>query len=388
MKKKKIICIIPARGGSQRIKNKNILKINNLSLLEYTLISALKSKYVKENIYISSDSINILDIGSKYNVNCIMRPDNISDHYSSSEVALIHVLDEYKLKKKVDPDIVVFLQCTSPYREDNDIDNAIDTFFNEKLDSLLSVTENKKFLWMKERTNFLPINYDFKNRKREQDFREQFEENGSIYICKTKNLRSKKNRLSGKIGFYKMHPFSSIQIDNPMDILLASVLLKKKKYNLPKKIELIVMDFDGVFTDDYVSQDQNGKESIVFSRKDGFAIRMLKEKGFKLLVLSSEKNQVVKMRAKKLGLEVKYGKENKLKFLKNYIAKYGYDKKNIIYIGNDLNDLECMKYVGFPITVSDAIESVKSNSKIILVNKGGKGAIREMAEIILKNTSV
>ena len=79
-----------------------------------------------------------------------------------------------------------------PYREDNDIDNAIDTFFNEKLDSLLSVTENKKFLWMKERTNFLPINYDFKNRKREQDFREQFEENGSIYICKTKNLRSKK----------------------------------------------------------------------------------------------------------------------------------------------------------------------------------------------------
>ena len=388
MEKKKIICIIPARGGSQRIKNKNIVKINNLPLLEYTLISALKSKYVKNDVYISSNSNDVLDICGKYKVNFITRPNNISDDYSSSESALIHVLDEYKLKNKKDPDIIVFLQCTSPYREDNDIYNAIDTFFNEKLDSLLSVTENKKFLWMKKRTSFLPINYDFKNRKREQDFEGQFEENGSIYICKAKSLRSNKNRLSGKIGFYKMHPFSSVQIDNPLDIFLASALLKKKEYNLPKKIELIVMDFDGVFTDDFVSQDQTGKESVIFSRKDGLAIRILKEKGFQLLVLSSEKNQVVKMRAKKLGLDVKYGMENKLKFLKNYIVKYGYDKKNIIYIGNDINDLECMKYVGFSIAVSDATESVKSNSKIILVNKGGKGAIREMAEIILKNTSV
>ena len=203
------------------------MKINNLSLLEYTLISALKSKYVKENIYISSDSINILDIGSKYNVNCIMRPDNISDHYSSSEVALIHVLDEYKLKKKVDPDIVVFLQCTSPYREDNDIDNAIDTFFNEKLDSLLSVTENKKFLWMKERTNFYLLIMTLKIESVSKTLGNSLRKMDQFIYVKQK-IYDQKNRLSGKIGFYKMHPFSSIQIDNPMDILLASVLLKKK----------------------------------------------------------------------------------------------------------------------------------------------------------------
>ena len=386
MNHQNIICVIPARSGSERIKNKNLIRINNITLIEYTILHALKSKLIDRNIYVSSDSKEILDIANKYNVKGILRPKNISNNKASSESALIHALDHYKKvnKTQLEPEILVFLQCTSPFREDEDIDNAIKIFKDKNFDSLLSVTNSKKFLWRGNNNNkFLAINYDIEHRSREQDIKNQFEENGSIYICKTKNLRYFKNRLSGKVGFYKMHPYSNIQIDEETDLILASAVLKNQRYKLPKEIELIVMDFDGIFTDDYVIQDQNGKESIIFSRKDGYAVKQLKENGFQILVLSSEKNSVVKKRAEKLGLRVKHGVESKIKFLKKFLSSNNYNKKNVIYIGNDINDLECMEYVGFPVTVSDAVEKIKKISNIILMHKGGKGAIRELSDIIL-----
>ena len=112
-------------------------------------------------------------------------------------------------------------------------------------------------------------------------------------------------------------------------------------------------------------------------------VKQLKENGFQILVLSSEKNSVVKKRAEKLGLRVKHGVESKIKFLKKFLSSNNYNKKNVIYIGNDINDLECMEYVGFPVTVSDAVEKIKKISNIILMHKGGKGAIRELSDIIL-----
>ena len=181
--------IIPARGGSKRIKNKNILKLGNLTLIEHTILHALSSK-LKKNIYISTDSVKIKLICKKYPVKVIDRPKKISNDYSSSEDALIHALDNIPFS----PDYVVFLQCTSPFRSENDIDKALKLILEKNADSLLSVSDCKKFIWSKNNNLYKPINYDIQNRKREQDFNNYFEENGSIYICKTKNLKRFKNR--------------------------------------------------------------------------------------------------------------------------------------------------------------------------------------------------
>ena len=97
-----------------------------------------------------------------------------------------------------------------------------------------------------------------------------------------------------------------------------------------------------------------------------------------MLILSSEKNDVVRFRCEKLGIKYKNGIENKIKYLKNYFSKNSINKKNVLYIGNDINDLECIKYVGTPIAVNDAVDLVKKNSKIILESRGGDGAIREL----------
>ena len=96
-----------------------------------------------------------------------------------------------------------------------------------------------------------------------------------------------------------------------------------------------------------------------------------------MLVLSSEKNDIVKFRCQKLGIEHKNGIENKIKYLKYYLSKNSINKKNVLYIGNDINDLDCIMHVGFPVAVNDAVDLVKS-SKIILETKGGEGVIREL----------
>ena len=186
---KEAIIIIPARGGSKRIKNKNLKLLSGKPLIEHTILHAINSQFASD-IYVSTDSGSIKDICNKYPINIVERPRKISGDLASSEDALLHTLDILKKKKQNDPKYVIFLQCSSPFRKKNDINNSYKKIISDNSDSLLSVTESKKFLWSenKKGTN-KAINYDVTNRKREQDIKGTYEENGSIYICKTKNLR-------------------------------------------------------------------------------------------------------------------------------------------------------------------------------------------------------
>ena len=143
----------------------------------------------------------------------------------------------------------------------------------KKQDSLLSVTESKKFLWTGDDNGInKAINYDIANRKREQDFN-NFYENGSIYICKSKNLRKYNNRLTGKISLYKMDFWSSLQIDDMHDLELARWIsnYKIKNFDIPKlsDLKMLVFDFDGVFTNNKFSLSKKQKESVMLSRADG-----------------------------------------------------------------------------------------------------------------------
>tara|TARA_X000001036_G_scaffold374656_1_gene363136 strand:+ start:47 stop:1210 length:1164 start_codon:yes stop_codon:yes gene_type:complete len=382
MQKPETIIVIPARGGSKRIKNKNLFLVNGIPLIDYTIQHALSSSFCSE-IYISTDSELLKKHLKKFRVNIIERPKNISGDTSSSELALINVLDYRKKIKKKDPTNIIFLQCTSPYRDNLDIDNAYEKFQSKNYDSLLSVVKSKKFIWKNSNNIFKTVNYDYKKRPREQDFNNFYEENGSIYITKVKNLRSSNNRLSGKIGFYEMNYFSSIQIDEPYDLKIISSILPRRRSLDLKKIQIIISDFDGVFTDNNLYLNDSGSESVKLSRSDGMAIQMLKEKDIKFVVISSEKNKVVHQRCKKLGIECFHGVKNKLDFLRNYLKNKKLKMNQVMYIGNDINDYECMRNCRISVTVNDGAEKIKQISDYILSKNGGNGAIRELAELIL-----
>jgi len=154
-----------------------------------------------------------------------------------------------------------------------------------------------------------------------------------------------------------------------------------------KNIELIIYDFDGVMTDNKAYVFQDGSEAVRVNRSDGLAVRMIKDLGIKQVIISMETNPVVRARAKKIGIPCINGVGNKLAVVKDYLKKNKIDKKNVVFIGNEINDVLAMQYVGVPVSPADAYPEVKKISKIVLKTKGGHGAVREFMEILKKGLS-
>lgn len=226
-----VVCIIPARGGSKGIPKKNIIDISGKPLIAWSIEQALFSKYIKDNVYVSSDCEDILNISKEFGSKLIKRPLSLSGDLSSSEDALIHALE--KIQKEIGKiDLVVFLQATSPLREFDDIDNAINILIEKEYDSLFSANiYSGGFLWIEENKSFKSFNYDYKNRQRRQDKINNYVENGSFYIFKPEILLNERNRLGGKVGIYLMDEWKSFEIDEISDIELVNFYITNRIQN-------------------------------------------------------------------------------------------------------------------------------------------------------------
>lgn len=164
-------------------------------------------------------------------------------------------------------------------------------------------------------------------------------------------------------------------------------MMTKKDLNIKiKKIKILALDFDGVFTDGFVYTNQNGGEMVRCSRKDTLGLEALKKKGIEAIVISKEKNSVVKARCKKMQIRCWTGidsGENKLSILKKVVEGLGLNSNNVCYIGDDINDLPCIKYAGFGVTVADGNEKNKKEANYITKKRGGDHAVREICDLIL-----
>ena len=382
-----IICIIPARGGSKGIPRKNIIEFCGKPLIAWSIEQAKASQYIK-NVYVSSDDRAILKIAEDSGAKIIKRPKKLASDRSSSEEALQHAIHHIRKSNKEKIDIVVFLQATSPVRTREDIDNAIALFISKKADSLFSAVELKDFLmWEVLEDKFRSVTYDHKNRGRRQDRKPYYMEHGSIYIFKPRILEKYNNRLGGNIAIYLTDYWKSFQIDEPEDIEICKYFMRKKISNKKpeidiKNVQLIVYDFDGVLTDNKILLNEKGMESVKLNRADGLAMGMLKKLGVHQIILTNETNRVVEARAHKLGIPALRGVENKKETLSAYCQENDISVESVVYIGNDLNDLEAMSTVGYPVCPSDASEEIKNISKIILHSVGGAGVVRELIKYI------
>ena len=150
---------------------------------------------------------------------------------------------------------------------------------------------------------------------------------------------------------------------------------------------LLVLDFDGVMTDNRVLVDEHGTESVHCHRGDGWGISSLKKAGIEILVLSTEANLVVAARCRKLDISCIQRCRNKLSLLKEEAILRDLDADKIVYVGNDVNDLECLRWVGLPVAVADAMPEVKAVAKWVTAHAGGQGAIREVADALLRATA-
>ena len=264
---------------------------------------------------------------------------------------------------------------------------AISIFKETKADSLISGSILDDFLiWEKKDDAWRAVNYDPKNRGRRQDRDPQFVENGSIFIFQPESIRKHNNRIGGNLELYKMAFWQSWQIDAPDDIDLIEYYLNTRikrhiDQDLSKEeIDLIVLDFDGVLTNNQVLTLQDGTEGILANRADGLAVEGFKKLNIPMTILSTETNPVVEARARKIGLPVIQGAKNKKSVLSKYLKEKAIDPDRVLFLGNDVNDLEAMQLIGWPVCPADAHESIMNISKIVLDKKGGEGVFRALYE--------
>ncbi len=219
-----IVAIILARGGSKGIPKKNIINFCGKPLINWSINQAKNSKYIS-SVWVSSDSNEILEIVKKQKVGIIKRPKKISADKSSSEIGWIHAINEIEKKQQID--LVVGLQTTSPIRETKDLDEAIKKFKKNNADSMFSCSKlDDFFIWEKRKSNYSSLNYNYKNRKRRQDVKKQYLENGSFYIFKPEIIKKMKNRLGGKIEIIEQEFWKSFEIDSIKSLKFCEILMK------------------------------------------------------------------------------------------------------------------------------------------------------------------
>jgi YrbI family 3-deoxy-D-manno-octulosonate 8-phosphate phosphatase len=222
---------------------------------------------------------------------------------------------------------------------------------------------------------------------------------GHIDAIRVATLSQKHSLTGDNVHPFVIDPRYTVDIDSPADWAkyeslvysgdLQIVSPGKGPRPMPAEIKLIVLDFDGVVTDNQVITDEKGREAVTASRADGMLIPKLREKGIEMMVLSSEKNPVVEKRSKKMDVEAVYGMgvSKKGEVMKEVLEKKGIRPEHVVFVGNDLNDLPCFEIAAWAVAVADAYPEVLRHADFVLTKKGGHGAVRELCEIVLKQLS-
>jgi len=381
------IAFIPVRCGSKSIPFKNIKEFCGKPLVYWNLEALQNSENIDE-IYVATDCKEIKDTVNSFNfskVKVYNRDSENANDTASTESVMLEFIGKNNFN---DTDLFLLVQATSPLTQTKDFDEAIKKLQDEYVDSLLTCIRTKRFFWNDDNK---PLNYDFSNRPRRQDFNGMLMENGAFYINSIVNIKKYKNRLSGKIAIYEMEEFTAVEIDEDDDWHIAEKLMYKYVISSrhKKKIKLFLSDVDGVLTDAGMYYSENGDELKKFNTHDGKAFELLRNAGIKTGIITSENTKIVENRAKKMKIDYLYqGKEfvGKLESAKKICKIENITLEEVAYIGDDVNCEDLLKSVGFSACPANATSNILAIPNILKLHKhGGEGVVREFTEIILAN---
>ncbi|TYC67345.1 acylneuraminate cytidylyltransferase [Stappia sp. BW2] len=383
-----VIAVIPARGGSVGLPGKNIRPLLGVPLVARTVQTALQAKSINE-VFVTSNDEDVLRISAEAGATVIRRPEELSNNTASSESALLHALEWIQAQGRVLPDYIVMLQCTSAFTRPEDIDLVLESIVGKGAKAALSVVEDHGFIWQEGEDGFAEgITHDHsKPRQRRQDMKLRYRENGAIYAMRVPSFLEKKERFCGPTVMVPVNG-PTVEIDSQEDWEVVEAFLRAlNRFEEPAaqthKIKAVITDFDGVHTDDRVTVDQYGRESVTCSRRDGLGLELLRKRNVKLMVLSKEANPVVLARAEKLKMPVMNQIDDKLPVLDAWRQEQGLEWTEIVYIGNDVNDIDCMRICGLSFAPADAHPAALDVADRVLNADGGKGAVREMCDYLI-----
>ncbi len=380
------VAFIPVRGGSKSIPLKNIKEIAGRPLVYWTAKAANDCSFI-DKVYVATDSLRIRSVVEKLGlekVEVIDRSADTATDTASTESAMLEFAEQYDFNN------IVLVQATSPLLMASDLDRGFALFQGKGTDSVLSVVRQKRFQWKTDQDGYaVPSNYDYKDRPRRQNFEGYLVENGAFYITSRQALLTSQNRLSGNIRACEMDESTYFEIDEPGDWEITEKRLynrikqEKNRKALPS-IKMFLTDCDGCLTDGGMYYSENGDELKKFNAKDGMGFRMLREKGIITGIITGEERELNQRRAEKLHVdEIFQNVKDKVAVIKQLCDKYHISPKEIAYVGDDVNDLEVIRYVGFGCCVNNADSEVKKYADYVAERNGGQGAIREIIDSIL-----
>lgn len=404
-KKPEVLAIVPARGGSKSIPRKNAQPFLGYPLLAWSIAAGLQAKSVSR-VVVSTDDAELAELGCKYGAETpFMRPAELAEDDTPDLPVFQHALGWLAENEKYKPDIVVQLRPTSPLRPRDLVDRAVQTLaVHKKADSARGVVpagQNPYKMWtIGEDGAMQPLlkaeaTRELFNAPR-QSLPATYWQTGHVDAIRTSTIM-KKFSMSGEIIWpVLINPRYSVDIDTLNDWRRAEWLAATPELEvvrpgnapraLPRRVKLLVMDFDGVLTDNRVWTSQDGAEQVAASRGDGLGLELLLKYGVQALVLSKETNPVVAARCKKLGIPCEQGIDSKGEALARVLAERGLAAKDVVFIGNDTNDLPCFPLVACGIAVADSHPEVLAAADLVLTKRGGHGAVRELCDLILANT--
>lgn len=278
------------------------------------------------------------------------------------------------------PMLALVIDPTFPLNLTKTIDGAIEHLLRCGADSLLCVQPLRNGLWVQdERGTAAPF--------AQAPAQQCYAESGIAALVRVGVFEQTGDLACGRVVLYEVPPLAALQIDDEESWGAAEGLMRSvRSYHaraLLRSVRLLVLDFDGVMTDNRVLVMEDGREAVLCSRGDGMGLEMLRKAGLPVMVISKEVNPVVGARCRKLKLRCEQGIEDKLGVLTSVVDELELSLSQVAYIGNDVNDLACMTAVGVPISPADGHPDALRAARIVTDLPGGMGAVREICDLLL-----
>ncbi|MFI1162388.1 cytidylyltransferase domain-containing protein [Streptomyces sp. NPDC020801] len=424
---RRVLAVIPARGGSKGVPAKNLAPVGGVPLVARAVRECRSARLVTD-VVVSTDDQAIAAAARRAGAEVVLRPSVIAGDTATSEAAVLHALDAHEALHGSPVDVVLLVQCTSPFLVREDVDAVAAAVAENGADTAVTVAPFHGFVWRDAADDpavggtrsttavagavsvanstatggGYGVNHDKSFRPRRQDRPQDLLETGAAYAMDATGFREHGHRFFGRTDLVRTDPARVLEIDDPHDLARARALAPLFDADLPRApgssraggtpigplpaaedIDAVVLDFDGTQTDDRVLIDSDGREFVSVHRGDGLGIAALRRSGLKMLILSTERNPVVAARARKLRLPVLHGIDRKDLALKQWCEEQGIAPERVLYVGNDVNDLPCFALVGWPVAVASAHDVVRGAARAVTTLPGGDGAIREIASWIL-----
>jgi len=407
MVKHEVLAVIPARGGSKGIPRKNIRNFAGYPLIAYSITAALQSEMVTR-VIVSTDDVEIAEVARQFGAETpFLRPLELAQDNSTDLPLFEQALQWLRENEGYTPEVVVQLRPTSPIRPASLVDDAVRLLLEHPdadcVRGVVGAGQNPYKMWQIDSnsgrmTPLVTVDgiAEPYNAPR-QALPSAFWQTGHIDAIRTSTILEKHSLTGQVILPLIIDSRYTVDIDNLSDWAryesvvysgaLEMVNPGNRKRPLPAEIQLLVLDFDGVVTDNHVYVDDEGKEMVMAYRSDSIGVQALQKAGIQVIVLSSEVNPVVTARCRKMGISALQGVMDKPVILQEFLQQQKIKNEQVVYLGNDINDTPCFPLVGCAVVVGDAEPEALRQADRVLTRKGGFGAVRELCDIILQNVS-